>query len=67
MACFKRRPIKKNPKSQKNRRLNIGRGKGHKEFWWGNLKEGEHFRDQVVDGRIILKRIFKKIGGDGLD
>ena len=24
-------------------------------FWWGNLKERDHFEDLVVDGRIILK------------
>jgi hypothetical protein len=34
-------------------------------FWWGNLKEGDHFRDPGLDGRIILKWIFRKwdVGG----
>jgi hypothetical protein len=26
----------------------------------GNKKEGEHLEDVVVDGRLILKLIFKK-------
>jgi hypothetical protein len=28
-------------------------------FWWGDLKEGDHLGDPAVDGRIILKWIFK--------
>jgi hypothetical protein len=30
------------------------------EFWRGNLKERDHWRDPGVDGRIILRRIFRK-------
>jgi len=29
-------------------------------FWWGNLKERYHFEDPGVDGRIILRWIFRK-------
>jgi hypothetical protein len=32
-------------------------------FWWGDLREGDHLRDPSVDGRIILKWIFKKWDG----
>ena len=35
-------------------------------FWWGDLRERHHLQDQSVDGRIILKRIFKK-GLGGMD
>jgi hypothetical protein len=28
-------------------------------FWWGHLRDGDHLGDPDVDGRIILKWIFK--------
>jgi hypothetical protein len=28
-------------------------------FWWGNLRERDHWGDPGVDGRIILRWIFK--------
>ena len=28
-------------------------------FWWGNLRERDHWGDHDVDGRIILRRILK--------
>ena len=34
----------------------------HKGFWWGDLWERDHLEDQDVDGRMILKWIFKKWG-----
>jgi hypothetical protein len=33
-------------------------------FWWGNLRERDHLEDLGVDGRIILRWIFRKWGGD---
>jgi hypothetical protein len=38
----------------------------HTGFLWGDPKEGDHLGDPDVDGRIILKWIFKK-WGHGLD
>ena len=29
-------------------------------FWWGNLRERDHWRDPGADERIILRWIFKK-------
>jgi len=31
-------------------------------FWCGNLRERDHWGDPGVDGRIILRRIFRKLG-----
>jgi len=40
-----------------------GRGEAYKGFLWGNLRERDHLRDPDVDGRIILKWIFRKWDG----
>jgi hypothetical protein len=39
------------------------RREAHRGFWWGNLREGGHLKDQEVNGRIILKWLFDKWGG----
>jgi hypothetical protein len=31
-----------------------------RRFWWGNLRERDHLGDPQVDGRIILRWIFRK-------
>jgi hypothetical protein len=38
----------------------MGRGEVCTGFWWGNLREKDHWEDAGVDGRIILRWIFKK-------
>ena len=43
-----------------------GRGEVHTEIWWKNLRERDNLKDLGVDGKIILKRIFKKSYG-GMD
>jgi len=37
-----------------------GRGEAYTGFWWGNLREIDHLGDLGVDGRIILRWIFRK-------
>jgi hypothetical protein len=41
----------------------MGKTEVHTGFWWADLREGEHLGDPGVDGRIILKWIFKKSVG----
>jgi len=36
-------------------------------FWWGNLRERDHLGDPGVDGRIILRWIFRKWAVEGMD
>jgi hypothetical protein len=38
-------------------------GEGCTGFWWGNLRERDHSGDPGVDGRIILRWIFRKWEG----
>ena len=37
-----------------------GRGKAYIGFWWRNLRERDHLGDPGLDGRIILRWIFRK-------
>jgi hypothetical protein len=39
------------------------RGEVHTWFWWGDLRARKHLEGLRVDGRIILKWIFKKLDG----
>jgi hypothetical protein len=36
------------------------RGEGYAGFWWGNLRESDHLEEPGIDGRIILRWIFRK-------
>jgi hypothetical protein len=38
----------------------MGKGDAYTGVWWGNLREIDHLEDPVVDGRIILRWIFRK-------
>jgi hypothetical protein len=41
----------------------MGEGRGVHKFWWGNLSERDNWGDPDVDGRIILRWIFRKWEG----
>jgi hypothetical protein len=41
----------------------MGGGEVHTGFWWGNLRESDHLEDPGIDGRIILKWMFRKSDG----
>jgi hypothetical protein len=45
----------------------MGRGEACRVFWCGNLMEKDHWGDPGVDGRIILRRIFRKWDVGGMD
>jgi hypothetical protein len=36
------------------------RGEAYTGFWCGNLRERDHWGDPGIDGRIILRWIFRK-------
>ena len=38
----------------------MGREQPCTGFWWGNLRERDHWADPGVDGRIILRWTFRK-------
>jgi hypothetical protein len=45
-----------------------GERRGVYRVWWGNLRERDHREDAGVDGKIILRWIFRKWDvGYGLD
>jgi hypothetical protein len=51
----------------KSRRMSLagnvalwGRGEVLPGFWWENLRKRDHLEELCIDGRIILKWIFKK-------
>jgi hypothetical protein len=38
----------------------MGERRDYKGFWWGNLRERGHLGDWGVDGRIMLRWIFRR-------
>jgi len=44
-----------------------GKGEAYSGFWWSNLRERDHLGNPGIDGRIILRWIFRNgIWGYGL-
>ena len=50
-------PAPEIPKISMDSLIACGKGEG---FWWGNLRERDHWVDPDSDGRIILRCIFRK-------
>jgi hypothetical protein len=42
----------------------MGKEEVYTGSWWGNFRERNHLEDPGVDGRIILRWIFRKWDGD---
>ena len=42
----------------------MGRMEVHTEFRWGSLRERDYLEEVSINGRIILKLIFKKLDWD---
>ena len=40
-----------------------GRGEEYTGFWWGNLRKRDHLGNPGLDGRIILRWIFREWDG----
>jgi len=38
----------------------------HTRFWWGKLREVDHSEDPGIDGRIILRWVFREVGWGGV-
>jgi len=38
----------------------MGRGEAYAYFWWGNVRKRDHLEDVGVDGRMLLRWIFRK-------
>jgi len=47
----------------------MGRGDAYTGLWWGNLRERDRLEDPGLDGRIILRWIFRKwdVGVDWIE
>jgi hypothetical protein len=43
--------------------VRTGRGEDYTGFWWGNRMETNDLVDPCIEGRIILKWIFRKWNG----
>ena len=39
----------------------MGGSRGIYRFWWGNLRERDDFEDPNIEGRIILRWLFRKL------
>jgi len=45
----------------------LERGEVYTGFWWVKLREGDHLEDPGIDGKIILRWIFRKRDVERMD
>jgi hypothetical protein len=38
-----------------------GRGEVYTKFWWENLREGDHFEDPGIDGKILRQAVMTAV------
>jgi len=55
------RVIKSRRKTWAGHVANTERGEAYSGFWWGNLRDRDHWGDPGVDGRIIFRWVFRKL------
>jgi hypothetical protein len=44
-----------------------GKVEANTGFWWGNLRERDHLENPEVNGRVILRWIFRKCDMGGME
>ena len=44
-----------------------GKGEAYTGFWWGNVRERNHFQDPGIDGRDNVKMDLQEVGYGGVD
>jgi len=47
-------------------RMEGGGGEMYTEFWWGNLREGDHLEDSGESGNITFKMRLKEMWWEGV-
>jgi hypothetical protein len=62
IRCINVRVIKSRRMRWAGHVARMGRREAGIRFWWGNLRERDHWGDPGVDGRIMLRWIFRKWG-----
>jgi hypothetical protein len=55
---------------EKTEKILLGRvwgGEMHTEFWWRNLREGDHFEDTCLEWEDMIKMDLREVEWGGMD